>query len=134
MAENTESRAVSGKHGRTGERRQAPPSGVDGPARTCGLASGDVESDAAFDARRPPGDLRFARRAGPFAAYPFGVQVATIRGCLKAEDKASTSAAFAASQAPALLYSTAVTATDPPENTKSVKMKVMWPFPSADYR
>jgi hypothetical protein len=63
-------------------------------------------------------------------SYPFGVQVATIRGCLKAEDKACTSAAFAASQAPALLYSTAVTATDPPENTKSVKMKVMWPFPS----
>ena len=68
------------------------------------------------------------------AAYPFGVQVATIRGCLKAEAKACTSAAFAASQAPALLYSTAVTATDPPENTKSVKMKVMWPFPSTDYR
>jgi hypothetical protein len=43
------------------------------------------------------------------AAYPFGVQVATIRGCLKAEAKACTSAAFAASQAPALLYSTAVT-------------------------
>jgi hypothetical protein len=68
--------------------------------------------------------------AQPFAAYPFGVQVATIRGCLKAEAKACTSAAFAASQAAALLYSTAVTATDPPENTKSVKMKVMWPFPS----
>ncbi len=45
-------RAASGKHGRTGERRQAPPARVDGPGRTCGLASGDVESDAAFDARR----------------------------------------------------------------------------------
>ena len=72
---------------------------------------------------------RGAASATISAGYPFGVQVATIRGCLKAEVNACTSAALAASQAAALLYSTAVMATEPPENTKSVKMKVMWPFP-----
>jgi hypothetical protein len=66
---------------------------------------------------------RVAGRA--FAAHPFGVQVATIRGCLKADAKALTSAALAASHAAALLYSAVVTATDPPDNTKSVRMKVM---------
>src|SRR5258708_4678090 len=67
--------------------------------------------------------------AGRFRAHPFGVQVATIAGCLKAEAKTRSSIAFAASQAAALLYSAVAMATDPPESTKSVKMKVMWTSP-----
>jgi hypothetical protein len=62
------------------------------------------------------------RRHDGLAAYPFGVQVATIIGCLKADAMARSSIAFAASQASELLYSAVARATFPPENTKSVKM------------
>ena len=78
-------------------------------------------------ARQPAGLVLACHRA--VRAHPFGVQVATIDGCLKAEAKARSSIAFAASQAAALLYSAVVMATDPPESTKSVKMKVMWTSP-----
>jgi hypothetical protein len=62
------------------------------------------------------------RRHASLAPYPFGEQVATIIGCLKADAIARSSIAFAASQASELLYSAVVRATFPPENTKSVKM------------
>jgi hypothetical protein len=74
----------------------------------------------------PPPQPRLGRAV---RAHPFGVQVATIAGCLKAEAKTRSSIAFAASQAAALLYSAVAMATDPPESTKSVKMKVMWTSP-----
>jgi hypothetical protein len=66
----------------------------------------------------PPPQPRLGRAV---RAHPFGVQVATIAGCLKAEAKTRSSIAFAASQAAALLYSAVAMATDPPESTKSVK-------------
>ena len=84
-----------------------------------------IADDRAGHAMPPPRP----RLGRPVRAHPFGVQVATIAGCLKAEAKARSSIVFAASQAAALLYSAVVMATDPPESTISVKMKVMWTSP-----